>query len=513
MTKYLYGAAVQGIQSFIYQTNDLKDIVGASELVEEICTTAFKEDYGRTGEKVLQAAGNIKWIYDDRSECEKAVREFPRKVMTMAPGITISQAVVAFDDNGKMPVEELEQKLRAQRNKPFASITQGLMGIKRLPKTGMPATSFKDGELMDAGTEKKLFRIGDGEQRRKETTSELCKKAFGEPVSGRHIAYNVADLTQSNDWIAIIHADGNGLGQVVQKLGKDKDDFVKFSALLDKSCTEACINAFNDILKTYEYSDKKGTPKIPIRPVLLGGDDLTVICRGDIALDFTDSFMRHFEKETKKQLGGLLTKDGGVFEGGADHLTACAGIAFIKSSYPFYYGYELAESLCTAAKKEAKQKELVEANGGLAPSCLMFHKVQDSFTEDYKAIVQRELTPSDGVSWQFGPYCTDGKFAEEHGKWTTKKLLLNVGLLEGKEGNAVKSHLRRWMSAMHDGGPNVASQLIERLLDLLPKSQLSDMAENVTNEKKKNEVVVYPVYDILAIHSIMYQITKSEDNE
>ena len=34
--KFLYGAAVQGIQSFIFQTNALKEIAGASELVEQI---------------------------------------------------------------------------------------------------------------------------------------------------------------------------------------------------------------------------------------------------------------------------------------------------------------------------------------------------------------------------------------------------------------------------------------------------------------------------------------------
>ena len=42
MAKYLYAAAVQGIQSFIFQTNVLKDIVGASELVDSVCTEAFK---------------------------------------------------------------------------------------------------------------------------------------------------------------------------------------------------------------------------------------------------------------------------------------------------------------------------------------------------------------------------------------------------------------------------------------------------------------------------------------
>lgn len=32
MGKFLYGAAVQGIQNFIFQTNSLKEIIGASML-------------------------------------------------------------------------------------------------------------------------------------------------------------------------------------------------------------------------------------------------------------------------------------------------------------------------------------------------------------------------------------------------------------------------------------------------------------------------------------------------
>ena len=44
--KFLYGAAVQGIQGFIFQTNILREIAGASELVEQICTTLFAKAIG-----------------------------------------------------------------------------------------------------------------------------------------------------------------------------------------------------------------------------------------------------------------------------------------------------------------------------------------------------------------------------------------------------------------------------------------------------------------------------------
>lgn len=79
MAKYLYAAAVQGIQSFIFQTNVLKDIVGASELVDSICTEAFKQLPGiswKEENQVIAAAGNVKYVFDTREDCEKAVREF-----------------------------------------------------------------------------------------------------------------------------------------------------------------------------------------------------------------------------------------------------------------------------------------------------------------------------------------------------------------------------------------------------------------------------------------------------
>ena len=62
MDKFLYGASVQGIQSFIFQTNKLKEIVGGSELIEQICTVFFKSEVGinyKEENLIVGAAGNI----------------------------------------------------------------------------------------------------------------------------------------------------------------------------------------------------------------------------------------------------------------------------------------------------------------------------------------------------------------------------------------------------------------------------------------------------------------------
>lgn len=61
-TKYLYGVAVHGIQEFIFNTSKLKEIIGASELVERICTDVFGK-YAERGENIIRAAGNVKFLF------------------------------------------------------------------------------------------------------------------------------------------------------------------------------------------------------------------------------------------------------------------------------------------------------------------------------------------------------------------------------------------------------------------------------------------------------------------
>ena len=282
MSKYLYGAAVQGIQDFIFKTNELKHIIGASELVEQICTSAFDEFGVKDGESVVRAAGNIKVIFDKEEDCRNAVREFPKRVMTMAPGITISQAVVPLNDDFGKAIDEIEALLKVQRNKPSRSVTTCLIGIKRANNTGLPVVGVKEEDkkviYRDEPTiQKEIFQDNKG----------LCEKSFGEGLrlAGK-VAYNISDITGQNDWIAIIHADGNGLGKVVQVVGKKKDVFSKFSQKLDMATKEAANMAFASV--TGRFKDKT---IIPIRPVVLSGDDMTVIIRGDLAIDYANAFI------------------------------------------------------------------------------------------------------------------------------------------------------------------------------------------------------------------------------
>ncbi len=487
MKKYLYGAAIQGIQDFIFKTNELKHIVGASELVDEICTKAFEEYYGKNGYEgvVVKAAGNIKYLYNTKEECGKAVLLFPQKVMQMAPGITISQAVVEMetDDNNAFgdAIDKLEKILKTQRNKPKRSLTLGLLGTKRANNTGLPVVDIVKNEFLDDSTLAKLDR--------NEVVS-LCEKSFGERTDINRIAFDVEKITAKNDWIAVIHADGNGLGKVVQKVGKNIHDFKLFSEKLDTATKKAANAAFASIKSKFDNSGI-----IPLRPVVLSGDDLTVIIRGDLAIDYAKTFMIEFEKQTHLLLGNIISKYH-VFEDNSDRLTACAGIAFIKSSYPFYYGYNLAEDLCKSAKNDAKS---MAGENNLANSCLMFHKVQDSFVLNYKDIEERELKCSDESSFKAGPYYVE---STKDDRYLIDDLIGYCKKLDKTGDNGVRTGIRQWISLRLDS-PGKADIRKNRMIDVFEGDN-----ERIVKELTDFKRGVCLAYDVLSIHSVLNQTTK-----
>ena len=465
--KYLYGASVQGIQSFIMKTNDLKPIIGASELVDRICTSMFEEfTFSAKGcvENIVRAAGNVKVVFHEKDDCANAFKEFPRKVMLAAPGITISQAVVIFEDPDgySAAVDELEQKLRAERNRPARPLYPGVIGMARSPKTGEPACTTLNGEYIDLATVRKLDVNADGKGNRQDYTG-LVRKAFGRDVE--ELLVDNDRLAGENGWLAVVHIDGNGFGKIVQQHGKDRKLFPKISVSIDECTRDAFREAFGSVC------GNEGEP-YPIRPLVLSGDDVTFICRGDIAVPFVEKFLEEFERQTNSSH---------VIPG---QFTACAGVAFMKPSYPFYYAYNLAESLCHAAKVDSDR----------AHSCLMFYKIQDSIISDWKVMAARELN-YDGGSFMFGAYylASEGGKSPVAGRWTIGELNDRVKVLAGN-GN-MKSALRRWVSAMYaDAGK--AMQLKERFCLVNPglKEEFYKMADADSGR--------CPAYDILTMASI-----------
>ena len=335
-------------------------------------------------------------------------------------------------------------------------------------------------------------------KRKAADTYSLLRKAIGEEMADMVKTTNRVDsFTDANDWIAVIHADGNGLGRIVRAVSEGDSsgrDFHDFSSKLDESTIKAAKSAAGIV---FENAIKNGTD-LPFRPVVLGGDDLTVIIRGSLAMPFIQNYLEAFETFTKENFEALAEKYA-VLENG---LTACAGIAFVKSSFPYYYAYNLAEELCAAAKKDSNREK----------SCIMFHKVQDSFVESYEDITKRELTTPEGHSFRYGAYYLN----DTPDRWTIDEKTIDdlterIKNLDSKDGNALKSDIRQWLSAMMEpNGLERANQILDRIKEVNPS--MKGEADALTScrtftDKKGSTHNIYPAYDVLSLHSIIYQQT------
>ncbi len=421
MSKYLYGASVQGIQEFIFATNELKTIVGASEIVKNI-NNKIKEKYEKN--IIMNAAGNVKLIFDETEKgiLDDLVLNFPKEIKQSAFGITLSQAVVQFQDGEiKKAFESLEKKLFIQRNKTEIPLDMSINIIKLAPKSGKP----------EAQTDKDKATI----------QKEL--EAKKDESSAANIPKNRRNKT------AIIHADGNGLGSMIASMNKNlhsDDEIIKAYQDFSKNLDIATQNA-------YKTATMGINPK-SIRKVILGGDDMTIICDANIALDFTNKFLKEFEQETKKYMGG-------------NGLTACAGIAYCNHKYPFHYAVNLAESLCSYSKKHSK-----EINKDLAPSSLMFHNIQSSNFTDFNEYIDNELTLNKGVDTvylNYGPY-----FLNTQNNYSTIDSFRNLSGALMVQGSPA-SRLREWLTIL---GQNV-NEAKERLLRI---NQMMDLKEKMYNK-------------------------------
>jgi len=459
MNKYLYGASVQGIQGFIFETNKLKEIAGASQLIDNISSIDWvnKNDLSEFekycklfnhqvdhDEIIMSAAGNIKYKVEDKEILKMIVLGFPKHIANYAPGVTISQAVVEIEDENDIQksIDKLEGELKAQRNVVTMPIDTGFMGLERARRTGGVAyESNKDG-VIDKSTSLKT-------KMRKEDTLKLFEKFKGGKVKAEEVPFDLNEITkqaENNSWIAIIHADGNGLGTILanmsNKVKKEKREqaFKTFSKQLDVATQSAAKIAFKEIIPVLNPGEK-----YPIRPVVLGGDDLTVIIRADLAFDFTKAYLRAFEQETARIFKNEL-KD---FMSDIKGLTACAGIAYIKDSYPFHYGIHLAEDLTSQAKNISKSEEVQnKVEQGTIPSSLSFYKVQSSFTDDLEEMKDRtQYASRSKVSFDYGPYFID----DIKGMPNVKELDSKLEVLQNFKADKSKgiSKLRQYISELY----------------------------------------------------------------
>lgn len=430
-----------GNQNYIFATNKLRENVGASELTYRAgtefvldaieCLTkgngGIPEDLDdprsypkvpeRAVEVILAVSGKALLLTQEESLARQIVRKVTLTALEGAPGLDIRGVVSpSFDferDDIHRVIKDLHREYESLRSRMPGSAVR----FRRLPifeecvSSGLPANSY-DKRTRDPGPRSVVSLI------KQTVAGEGLKRIKKLATQKYHLPGSVDDLDRLDcDWLAVVHADGNGLGQVFLSFdqyvpgngtshGQRNREYIdrlrRFSIALNQ-CTK---KAFCDALSVFILS-KKRPDTIAVVPLVLGGDDLTVICDGRQALKFTKAFIETFEKETAHNADITAVLSQGV--------TCCAGVAIIKPHFPFFEAYELAESLLRSAKQLAKKDE--HGNQRRRPlSAIDYHILYDASGPDLRRI-RKELAVDDGHTLLVGRPYTIGAEGPKNRRW------------------------------------------------------------------------------------------------
>ena len=492
-----------GNQHYIFATNKLRENVGASELTYQVGTRyvlqAVEQEIGKTiwidGDKdgsqlranllnpslnppienadtkievVVATSGKAILLVKEKSLAEKIVCEVTKNALIEMPGLTVHGAICEVGKAGQTDDERLKEihkavvnvhrRLESLRHK----IPSNQQRFLRLPHvepcatSGLPAEKiYRHESLKTKPVELKPHSsLSIKKQEKSNEGRNRLEKTIQTVKPNVKLMGNINELEnkfKETRWLAIIHADGNGLGEIFMnfadhlnierntdengtfKTTEDVRKYIKayrnFSIALDIctiNATGFAIEKFqNSYLTDYQGRTGKITDKLPFIPLILGGDDLTVICDGEYALRFAKDFLEQFEEETKrldskgnfKQISDSL-KDliprisnnafGNKNENNPliNRLGICAGIAIVKPHCPFHQAYELAEQLLKSAK-QVKTKVRHKPLGhdvALPCSAMDFHVLYDSSGVELSEI-RDKLKADEGSTYLYAkPY-------------------------------------------------------------------------------------------------------------
>lgn len=377
---YLVVFECASIQRYVFASNRLKEIVGASQQVEQVFVelrSHLKEFFGEQmqfedksneelalkidcnpsidAEVLYIGGGNAVVIVRGEDNCKKLIQTFSLVAYDKYPGMLLNAGLSLFDpQNLKDSIENAFAALKA--NKQRLPSRKGLIGIgvtRECATTGLPAAIRYD----EAGGNMISWLSLSSYQKRmmSENTSIMAEEdIFKEEYRNSYLfPIQLEDMgqRQGESHIAIVHIDGNGMGKMLKDYTHDAQQLRKFSKDADalfKNMIHEGINKFiakwkenPDIIHSkIDFSKRKAY--LPLRPLIWGGDDITFICDGRLGLPLAEHMLCFLYKNMGEN--GL-------------NISACAGVAITKTKFPIARAYNLAEELCKNAKKYAKQQE------------------------------------------------------------------------------------------------------------------------------------------------------------
>lgn len=345
---------IAGKQNYIFSSNKLKDIVGASEIIRQVTDEKYIKEHGKLSSiNGNFSGGNALIFFDGVEEAKEFISIYSKFLLENFPSLVVYFAInESFDESDFKGSNSKTHQILDEIKNSFYPLSQPLsLGIEQL----CPNSDFPTGDYLDKKSRSHISKATHKKQIKADEANKNFQNAYKESLGKYTISYELDKIAHDEkSFIAIAHIDANDLGTKVKKL-ESEDDFNKFSKNIDESMKEALKNTIIKLvenLENFEFLDIKKLKIqnniIPFRPIILSGDDFTFVSEGRLGVWITRTFIDELSKLTF----GKENKP----------LYASGGVAIVKGKTPFFRAYEIAEELTTSAKKITRKDETIKTS-------------------------------------------------------------------------------------------------------------------------------------------------------
>lgn len=430
------------IQNYVFQSNKLKENLGASFLVKSIygnylekiireifnneLQEGFKFDSWKTAEDKVEepfdigyiGGGNALLLFSDLKKARQFITDWTKLLLIETPGVVPAAAISEIEldeERFNSSKKEIFKFLKMNKSEYPAQTTLLRHGITaECNHTGLSAEKWeaKNREYISSVAYAKIAAC----EPAKEDIHKRYQTIIGYECCFTDMLDQLGQRSGDDSHIAVVHIDGNDMGENFKNIESLKE-LRRLSVRVEETTQgsfetllQHIVNNYNEIMSFLGFSPdlplgheenwppieinisddsliqmrEKNIPItiiekikalgdtenhfsiesfmeklqkligrkdllkykaeiltsilkkiLPIRSIILGGDDVTFVCDGKLGIYFAQIFMEEFQR---------LAPD----------LTLCGGVAIVKTKYPFYRAYQLAEDICAYAKRYRK---------------------------------------------------------------------------------------------------------------------------------------------------------------
>lgn len=309
-------------QDYIFASKKLRENAQRSARIHYVTSSSFFQNaaeglYREEDNLVYAGGGHTVLRFDSPDQARDFARLVTGAAMEQFGGLELFVKQMPYD-SGKTPGENLKELSRELEKK------------KALRRDAFHYTAFGV-EMLDLET----FRP----QRMGEKFLQLPDML--EPPAGYLFPKEFSELAGTDNFIAVVHIDGNAMGKRVDAVYKAAgDDWTtcceklrRFSAGIQQDFESAFTGTVEELIRQGCCESEV----LPIRPVILAGDDVCFVTAGSLGLECARVFL--------EKLTPLCNQEDNM------SYAACAGVALVHQKYPFHQAYQLSEELCSNAKQ------------------------------------------------------------------------------------------------------------------------------------------------------------------